>query len=245
MNGCLHIDQVLDSNLLILQECPGIQQRSKLLIVRVLGEGVSFSDGPDAEPRSAFLPNLISWQTITTLWMAWLIYWIVSAWGVRRNERGESGTQRFLTALVLGFGGFLIFARASHLSALERRFLPDSEGIQVAALIMVVGGLGFSVWARRHIGQFWSSRVTLKEGHQLIQSGPYARVRHPIYSGIALAMIGTALFVGEWRALLGAAIFIVGHWLKGRREEALLTSQFGPAYEEYKNRTGSLLPRLR
>jgi protein-S-isoprenylcysteine O-methyltransferase Ste14 len=110
---------------------------------------------------------------------------------------------------------------------------------------MVVAGLGFSVWARRHIGQFWSSRVTLKESHRLIQSGPYARVRHPIYSGIALAMIGTALFVGEWRALLGAGIFIVGHWLKAQREEALLTSQFGQAYEDYKNRTGSLLPRLR
>ena len=79
----------------------------------------------------------------------------------------------------------------------------------------------------------------------MIQSGPYARVRHPIYSGLALAMMGTALFVGEWRALLGAGIFIVGHWLKARREEALLTSQFGREYDEYRNRTGSLLPRLR
>ena len=85
----------------------------------------------------------------------------------------------------------------------------------------------------------------LKQGHELIPSGPYARVRHPIYSGIALAMIGTAVFVGEWRALLGAVILIVGHWQKARREEALLASKFGPAYEEYRNRTGSLLPRLR
>lgn len=191
------------------------------------------------------MPSFISWQTVTTLWIAWLLYWIVSALRVRRNERGESGTQRLLTALVLGFGGFLIFARASHLGALDRRFVPDSEAGRVVGLIMVITGLGFSVWARRHIGQFWSSRVTLKEGHQLIQSGPYARVRHPIYSGLALAMIGTALFVGEWRALLGAGIFIVGHWLKARREEALLTSQFGHEYDEYRNRTGSLLPRLR
>jgi protein-S-isoprenylcysteine O-methyltransferase Ste14 len=195
--------------------------------------------------REQTLPDFLSWQTVTTLWMAWLLYWIVSAWGVRRNDRGESGTQRLLTAIVLGFGGFLIFARASHLGALDRRFVPDSEAGRVVALIMVIGGLGFSVWARRHLGQFWSSRVTLKEGHELIQSGPYARVRHPIYSGIALAMIGTALFVGEWRALLGAGIFIVGHWQKAQREEALLTSQFGPEYDAYRNRTGSLLPRLR
>jgi protein-S-isoprenylcysteine O-methyltransferase Ste14 len=177
--------------------------------------------------------------------MAWLLYWIVSAWGVRRNERGESETQRLRTALVLGFGVFLIFARASRLGALDRRFVPDSEAGRVVALIMVISGLGFSVWARVHLGKFWSARVTLKEGHQLIQSGPYARVRHPIYSGIALAMIGTALFVGEWRALLGAGVFMVGHWLKARREEALLISQFGQEYDEYRNRTGSLLPRWR
>ena len=84
----------------------------------------------------------------------------------------------------------------------------------------------------------------LKENHQLIQSGPYARVRHPIYSGILLALIGTALFVGEWRAPLGVLIFFAGHWWKALREEALLAGQFGASYEEYRRRTGSLLPRF-
>jgi len=191
------------------------------------------------------LLELVSWQAVTTLWMVWLLYWMVSAWGVRRNERGETGSERLQTALVLAFGAYLIFARATPLGPLNHRFIPDTFGLRVVALIMVVAGLGFSVWARVHLGKFWSSRVTLKEGHQLIQSGPYARVRHPIYSGIALAMLGTALFSGQWRALIGAMIFVVGHWLKSRREEALLTSQFGPAYEDYRSRTGSLLPRLR
>lgn len=188
---------------------------------------------------------LVSWHTVTTLWIAWLLYWIISAWSVRRNERGESGGQRFLTALVLGIGGFLIFARTSHLGPLDWRFAADLVSIRWIALAMVVAGLGISVWARRHIGQFWSGRVMLKEGHQLIQSGPYARVRHPIYSGIFLATLGTALFVGEWRTLLGAAIFFVAHWMKARREEALLAGKFGIAYDEYRRRTGSLLPRWR
>jgi protein-S-isoprenylcysteine O-methyltransferase Ste14 len=191
------------------------------------------------------LLELVSWQAVTTLWMVWLLYWMVSAWGVRRNERGETASQRLQTALVLAFGTFLIFARATPFGLLNHRFVRDTFGLRVAALIMVVAGLGYSVWARVHLGKFWSSRVTLKEGHQLIQSGPYARVRHPIYSGIALAMVGTALFSGQWRALIGASIFIVGHWLKSRREEALLTSQFGSIYEEYRRRTGSLVPRLR
>jgi protein-S-isoprenylcysteine O-methyltransferase Ste14 len=97
--------------------------------------------------------------------------------------------------------------------------VPDSFGLRVAAQIMVVAVLGFSIWARVHLGKFWSSRVTLKEGHELIRSGPYAWVRHPIYSGIALAMIGTALFSGQWRALIGASIFTVGHWLKSRKKK--------------------------
>src|SRR5258707_6877882 len=129
--------------------------------------------------------------------MVWLLYWIASAWGVRRNERGETAGPRLITALVLAFGAFLIFARATPLGLLNKRFVPNSFGLRVAALIMVVAGLGFSVWARVHLGKFWSSRVTLKEGHQLIQSGPYARVRDPISSGIALAMVGTALFSGQ------------------------------------------------
>jgi protein-S-isoprenylcysteine O-methyltransferase Ste14 len=177
--------------------------------------------------------------------MIWLLYWIVSAVGVRRNERGETVIQHFKKSLVLAAGVFLIFARATPLGPLDRRFIPSNYGVRVFALAMVIAGLAFSVWARVHLGKFWSARVTLKEGHELIQSGPYAWVRHPIYTGIGLAMLGIALFSGQWRALIGASIFIVGHWLKSRREEALLISQFGSAYKEYRSRTGSLLPRFR
>jgi protein-S-isoprenylcysteine O-methyltransferase Ste14 len=190
------------------------------------------------------LPVLVSWNTVTLLWIVWLFYWIVSARGVRRNERGESLTQRLATSLPLGLGGFLVFARGSGLRVLDRRFVPDNPTIKAVALVLLVAGLGFSVWARQHIGQFWSARVMLKENHQLIQSGPYARVRHPIYSGILLAMMGTALFVGQWRAMLGALLIFITHWRKALREENLLAGEFGTSYEEYRRRTGSLLPRL-
>ena len=188
---------------------------------------------------------LVSWNAVTTLWAVWLLYWIFSAWGVRRNERGESTGNRLLTTLILGCGALLIFARNPRLGTLDQQFVAPTDGVRALALVLIVTGLGISVWARRHIGQFWSARVTLKTDHQLIQTGPYARVRHPIYSGIFLAMIGTALFVGEWRALLGTAVFFVGHWLKARREEALLEQKFGETYKNYRMRTGSLLPRLR
>jgi len=190
------------------------------------------------------LTELVSWRAVTSLWMVWLLYWIASAWGVRRSERGESSAQRLKSSLVIAVGAVLIFAGSTPLGPLDRQFAPNRYSLRVIALLMVAIGLGISVWARVHLGKFWSARVTLKEGHELIQSGPYARVRHPIYSGIALAMVGTALFSGQWRALVGAAIIIVGHWEKSRREEALLASQFGSSYEEYRKRTGSLLPRF-
>jgi protein-S-isoprenylcysteine O-methyltransferase Ste14 len=190
------------------------------------------------------LSTLISWNTVTILWVGWVLYWFVSAWGVRRNERGESTGQRVLTAAILGVGGFLIFARSSGFGVLDRRFLPDQPIIKAGAMVLIVTGLGISVWARRHIGQFWSARVMLKKDHQLIQTGPYARVRHPIYSGLLLALTGTALFVGEWRALMGVLVIFLAHGWKARREEILLALQFGASYDEYRERTGSLLPRI-
>jgi protein-S-isoprenylcysteine O-methyltransferase Ste14 len=191
------------------------------------------------------MSDLISRSTVNALWIAWLLYWAFRAWGVRRNERGEALGARVATALVLALGGYLIFGPITPLGPLNRRFVPEAVAIQTFALAMILAGFGITIWARHHLGQFWSGRVMLKVGHELIQTGPYAQVRHPIYSGIFLAMLGTALFVGEWRALLGTAIFFVGHWVKARREEELLATQFGAEYEEYRQRTGSLLPRLR
>ena len=85
----------------------------------------------------------------------------------------------------------------------------------------------------------------LKLDHQLIQTGPYALIRHPIYSGIMLALLGTALYLGQYRALLGLALFVAGLWWKARREEALLVTQFGDDYQRHRRRTGMFLPRLR
>jgi hypothetical protein len=173
MNGCLHIALNLNSNPLILQERPEIQQPSKSLIVRLLSEAVRLavrwwrldgwlaaeSQNRNDERRVSPLSTLISWNTVATLWAAWVLYWFLSAWRVRRTERGESTGQRFLTAAVLGVGGFLIFARSSGFGPLDRRFLPNDPIVKAGAMVLIVTGLGISVWARRHIGQFWSARV--------------------------------------------------------------------------------------
>src|SRR5215475_7933851 len=97
--------------------------------------------------RTASLTELVSWQAVTTLWMVWLLYWIASALGVRRNQRGETAGQRLKTSLVLAGGAFLIFARGTPLGPLDRQFVPNSYGVRVLGLAMEVAGLLFSVWA--------------------------------------------------------------------------------------------------
>jgi protein-S-isoprenylcysteine O-methyltransferase Ste14 len=187
---------------------------------------------------------LISWNMVTALWIIFCVYWTVSAMRVKRTRRTESSALRVATVAVLGCGAVLVFSRATNFGILSRRFIPDEALIKAIAVALVACGISIAIWARRHLGEFWSARVTLKEDHQLIQTGPYARVRHPIYSGLLLAMIGTGLFVGEWRAVLGVFLIFVSHWLKALREEKLLVSQFGSTYEDYRRRTGSLVPRL-
>jgi protein-S-isoprenylcysteine O-methyltransferase Ste14 len=187
---------------------------------------------------------LISWNTVGALWLIFCFYWAIGALRVKRTQQMEPAGRRFGTVAVLAGAAFLIFERRVDLGALDRRFIPDNEVIQGASIMLVAIGVAIAIWARHHIGQFWSSRVALKEDHQLIQSGPYARVRHPIYSGTLLAMIGTGLFLGQWRGMVGVFLVFGAHWQKARREEKLLASQFGAAYQEYCGRTGSLIPRL-
>ena len=191
-----------------------------------------------------FLTPLISWNVVSGLWGIFVVYWMISALRVKRTVRTEASGARLATVVVLVAGAVLIFQQSGWFGRLNGRFMPEREWIKGYGELLVAAGVCLAIWARWHIGQFWSARVTLKQDHQLIQSGPYARVRHPIYTGMLLAMMGTALFVGEWRALLGVLLVFVTHWLKARREEALLAEQFGTQYLEYRERTGSLVPRL-
>jgi protein-S-isoprenylcysteine O-methyltransferase Ste14 len=105
-------------------------------------------------------------------------------------------------------------------------------------------GTAIAIWARYCLGEYWSARVTLKEDHKLIRTGPYAYVRHPIYTGMLLGMIGAALVVGEWRGLVAVLLALGAHSRKAAREEALLTTEFGSEYLDYRRHTGALFPQF-
>jgi protein-S-isoprenylcysteine O-methyltransferase Ste14 len=103
--------------------------------------------------------------------------------------------------------------------------------------------VAFAIWARRHIGRNWSGQITIRQEHELIRTGPYARIRHPSYTGLLLALAGTAIAIGEYRAIVAFAVIAIGFVVKAKREESLLTKEFGRAFDEHRQQTGFFLPR--
>jgi protein-S-isoprenylcysteine O-methyltransferase Ste14 len=116
--------------------------------------------------------------------------------------------------------------------------------VEWIAVALTAAGVGVAIWARWHLGANWSGVVTLKEGHELIRTGPYRSIRHPIYTGILLAILGTALAIGEVRGLVALAIAWGSFYFKARREESFLAQEFGPRFAEHQQHTGMFLPRF-
>jgi len=109
--------------------------------------------------------------------------------------------------------------------------------------LATAAGVAFAIWARRHIGRNWSGQITIRQEHELIRTGPYARIRHPSYTGLLLALAGTAIAIGEYRAIVAFAVIAIGFVVKAKREESLLTKEFGQAFDEHRQQTGFFLPR--
>ncbi len=182
-------------------------------------------------------------QLISALWLAWALYWMVSAVGVKRTERHESLASRLSHVLPLVVGVTLIAWPHLYLTGwLSRPLLPPGPLRFGGALALVAAGLAFTVWARVHLGGNWSGTVTLKEGHELIRTGPYAYVRHPIYSGLLLALLGSAVACGEVRALFGFAVVTAAFVRKLRIEERFMRESFRQQYREYSAKVPSLIP---
>jgi protein-S-isoprenylcysteine O-methyltransferase Ste14 len=178
-------------------------------------------------------------------WIVFVIYWIIGATRTRATREKESFGSRYavLTVEVVGF--VLIFSDSTGIGFLGTRFMPRTWTSAIGGVILTWAGIGLAIWARHHLAEYWSARVTIKEDHQLIRSGPYTHLRHPIYSGIVLATIGSAFVIDQWRCVFGVLLVLTGYCLKARKEEAMLSQQFGEAFREHQKHTGFLLPRFR
>jgi protein-S-isoprenylcysteine O-methyltransferase Ste14 len=183
---------------------------------------------------------------ISYLWVGLAVVWLITGLrGVKQVQEWQRPLPRILHMLALGVAFGLMFDAAIPVRWLQLRVLPHTEFVAWLAFAVAFAGVALAVWARLVLGGNWSGSVALKQGHALIQAGPYRRVRHPIYSGLVLAMLGTAIALGEIRGFCAAAVMLVAFLIKARSEDNLMQRTFGAEHDAYRATTGVLLPRLR
>ncbi|HET6176928.1 MAG TPA: isoprenylcysteine carboxylmethyltransferase family protein [Candidatus Sulfotelmatobacter sp.] len=190
------------------------------------------------------LRTLSLWQIDLFPWYVFAAYWAITSLRVNRTKAREKSADRLATLVVVVVAFSLLFKQWVRVGPLCLRFVPDQAGIAWVGIALSFLGVAVSIWARYCLGVYWSARVTLKEGHQLIRTGPYAFVRHPIYTGMLLASMGTALVGRELGGILAVVLLLAAHSRKAVREEGLLATEFGEEYAAYRRSTGFLFPRL-
>lgn len=185
----------------------------------------------------------IEWVRI--LWLVLALYWLVSALKRKDTKKRETIFQRLRYTLLLIAGFWILFSSGAHYYPwLGTRFVPATPLYDWLGVALTAAGVAVAFWARWHLGTNWSGVVTLKEGHELIRTGPYRTIRHPIYTGMLLGLLGTAVTIGEVRGPLAVALAWLSFYVKARREESFLAQEFGPAFAEHQRHTGMFLPRL-
>ena len=179
---------------------------------------------------------------IMLLWFAWLAYWAIAAIGAKPTQRVESAASRIAHTLPLAFAFWLLWARGRPDGFLAGTIVPPSRALYLAGVAVVAIGLAFAIWARHYLGRNWSGVVTLKQDHELIRGGPYRLVRHPIYTGMLLAFIGSAMARDQWRGIAAVAIAWLALWYKLRVEERWMIERFGDAYRRFRAEVPALIP---
>lgn len=179
---------------------------------------------------------------IALMWLAWLAYWLVAALGAKATQRCEPAASRALHTIPLGIAVWMIAAGRLPGGFLGGNVVPPGIAIGALGVALVASGLGFAVWARRWLGRNWSGIVTVKHDHELIRGGPYRYVRHPIYTGLLLALLGAAIARDEWRGLVAMAIATAALWRKLQLEERWMIEQFGEEYRRFRAEVPALVP---
>ena len=124
--------------------------------------------------------------------------------------------------------------------------LPFGDAVRSVGLVLAVAGVAFALWAMRTLGRHFDVELEVHEGHEVIEHGPYALVRHPIYTGLALHFIGACLATGNLLLIAGTlGASFPAFYLRAAAEERLLRGRLGPAYDAYARRVAMLVPGLR
>jgi len=195
--------------------------------------------------RPWLAPHLTQISPITLIslipWVLFSLYWEIEAKNSAPALSSESKTARMVHVVLSNIAVVLIILP---IRGLNQRFEPDALPIKVAGLAAECAGLALAIWARRVLGRNWSGEITIKEDHELVRSGPYKLIRHPIYTALLVMCAGTAIVSGQMHALAGLALAILAYLRKTRLEETNLVNAFGTRYSQYREDTWALLPGI-
>ena len=178
---------------------------------------------------------------IGAFWLLWALYWLVSARSLKPVRQRQSLTSRLSFVVVMLLAAALLRA-GHHLQSLQAQWIGGGWTRYWVAVALVVAGLSFSVWARRTLGGNWSGTVTLKVDHELVQTGPYRHLRHPIYAGLLLAVFGSGLAAGRLYGMAAFLLVALALWWRLRVEERWMAAEFGQRYEAYRHSSWALIP---
>lgn len=181
-------------------------------------------------------------NVIALLWLAWLVYWFIAGRNVKAAQQIESPGSRAAHIVPLMIACLLLWPPRLPGDFLGQWIIPWNNALYPIGAILVAAGLLFSCWARYVLGRNWSGIVTVKEDHELIRTGPYRFVRHPIYTGLLLAFVGSAVARDQWRGILAVVIVYLALWRKYRLEERWMEQTFGDAYRRFREETPALIP---
>jgi protein-S-isoprenylcysteine O-methyltransferase Ste14 len=173
------------------------------------------------------------------LWIAFMIYWSLAARNTAATTSRESPKSRRVHELLLNGALLLVFLP---IPGLDGRILPAGWWVVPLGLAVHVGSFMLAASARRHLGRFWSAEITQKADHQLVRTGPYRFVRHPIYTAILGMFVGMAIVSGDLHAFIAVAVILFAYWRKIRLEEQNLVEVFGATYDDYRRTTRALVP---
>jgi protein-S-isoprenylcysteine O-methyltransferase Ste14 len=179
---------------------------------------------------------------IRVCWIIFIAVWVLAAVSTKRAIYRESSAERARYWLALVIGYVLVIKSNSLPRPFNWLVIPHTASSAWIGACFCVSGLVFAIWARVILGRNWSGVITLKEGHELVERGPYRVVRHPIYTGILAMFVGTAIAIGYFGGFIGLLLLFVSFWVKLKREEDLMLKHFPAKYAAYQSRVKRIIP---
>ncbi len=177
-------------------------------------------------------------------WATFSVIWVLAAFWTKRSVYRESRAQRLRYVVPLLLGGYLLAKGGRLPDPLSHRVIPQLQALTWIGMALCLAGLAFCIWARFTLGRNWSGVVTIKGGHELITSGPYAWVRHPIYTGLLTMFVATLLVLGHVAGIIAVPLVFFSIWIKLRYEEKLMLQKFPEEYAAYQQRVKRLIPGI-